>query len=52
MLACNKVYTALADTLYRRFNGDGQALGDATSLMYEFKYADVRTTTAHRCTLA
>lgn len=38
MLACNATYTALIDTLYRSFNGEPEALGEAEPLMYQLKY--------------
>lgn len=38
MLACNATYTALIDTLYRSFNGEPNALGEAEPLMYRLKY--------------
>jgi hypothetical protein len=38
MMACNRTYTALVDTIYRSFNGEQARLRDAVGLMYELKY--------------
>lgn len=38
MMAFNRAYTDLVDTIYRSFNGDPDALRDAVHLMYELKY--------------